>query len=163
LIGILQAQEPENQLKHSEVVMNNDRGSFVWRLIGIVLLIGLVIGGGVMTYRAGVAQGVAQAPEVAAAISDAAESGGAFPGFGYGYPMTRMHPRFGFFPLGGILGFILFIFLFFGLMRLIFFRRWAWHPGHKYGHGRPWDMPPWAENKEGEVGEGSDREDKQPN
>ena len=50
------------------------RGSFVLRLIGALLLVGLMIGGGVMAYRAGVAQGIAQAPAVAEALSNAVES-----------------------------------------------------------------------------------------
>ena len=49
--------------------MFNNRGSFVLRLIGALLLIGLMIGGGALAYRAGVAQGVAQAPAVAEALS----------------------------------------------------------------------------------------------
>ena len=134
-------------------------GSFVWRLIGVLLLIGLMIGGGVMAYRAGIAHGIAQAPEVASAISNAAESGEGlpFPAYGYGYPVHRMRPHFGFFPFGGIFGFILFIFLFFGLMRMIF-RPWGWHYyGHMHGrgpwkgHGRYWGPPPWV--REGEEGE----------
>jgi len=111
-----------------------NRGSFVLRLIGVLLLIGLMIGGGVMAYRAGVAQGIAQAPAVAEALSNAAESGQALPvpAYGYGYPYYGFRPHFGFFPFGGFFGFILFIFLFFGLMRLIFFRRWAWGYGHMH-------------------------------
>lgn len=138
-----------------------NRGSFVLRLIGILLLVGLMIGGGAMVYRAGVAQGIAQAPQVATAISNAAESGQALPvpgyGYGYGYPYYGIRPHFGFFPFGGIFGFILFIFLFFGLMRLIFFRRWAWGYGRMHGrgpwkgHGGHWGPPPWA--REGEEGE----------
>jgi hypothetical protein len=67
-----------------------------------------------------------------------------------------MRPHFGFFPFGGIFGFILFTFLFFGLMRMIFFRRWAWGYGHMHGRGHwkgygPWGPPPWA--REGEEGE----------
>ena len=34
--------------------MFNNRGSFVIRLIGVLLLVGLMIGGGAMAYRAGV-------------------------------------------------------------------------------------------------------------
>ena len=141
--------------------MFNNKGSFVWRLIGVLLLVGLMIGGGVMAYRAGMAQGIAQAPVVAEALSNAAESGQGLsvPGYGYGhgYPVYGMRPHFGFFPFGGIFGFILFIFLFFGLMRLIFFRRWAWGYGHMHGRGHwkgrggPWGTPPWA--REGEAGE----------
>lgn len=147
--------------------MFNNNGSFVWRLIGALLLIGLLIGGGVMAYRAGVAQGIAQAPEVAAAISDASESGGALPipGHGYGYPGYRMYPHFGFFPFGGIFGVILFIFLFFGLMRLIF-RPWGWHYGHMHGrgywkkHGRYWGGPPWErDGKENEAEADSEKKE----
>ena len=141
-----------------------DRGSFVLRLIGVLLLVGLMIGGGVMAYRAGVAQGIAQAPAVAEALSNAAENGQALPvpGYGYGYPYYGFRPHFGFFPFGGIFGFILFFFLFFGLLRLIFFRPWGWHMygrGPWKGHGHPWGPPPWArEEKEGE--EGAEKEGK---
>ena len=138
-----------------------NRGSFVLRLIGVLLLVGLMIGGGAMAYRAGVAQGIAQAPEVARAISNAAQNGQGLPaptyGYGYGYPFYGFHPHFGFFPFG-IFGFILIIFLFFGLMRLIFFRPWAWHYSHMHGrgpwkgYGVPWGTPPWArEDKEDEA------------
>jgi len=142
--------------------MFNNKGSFVWRLIGVLLLVGLMIGGGVMAYRAGMAQGIAQAPVVAEALSNAAESGQGLPvpayGYRYGYPVHGLRPHFGFFPFGGIFGSILFIFLFFGLLRLIFFRPWAWHYGHTHGrghwkgYGRYWGPPPWtSEDKEGEA------------
>ena len=147
-----------------------NRGSFVLRLIGILLLVGLMIGGGVMAYRAGVAQGIAQAPAVAEALSNAAESGQSLPvpayGYGYGYPVYGLRPHFGFFPFGGILGVILFTFLFFGLMRLIF-RPWSWHYGPMQGrgpwkgYGHPWGTPPWAhEDKEGEAEADAEKEDK---
>ena len=143
-------------------------GSFVWRLIGVLLLVGLMIGGGVMAYRAGVVHGIAQSPEVASAISSAAESGDGlpFPAYGYGYPAYRMRPHFGFFPFGGIFGFILVLFLFFGLMRMIF-RPWGWHYGHMHGrgpwrkHGRYWGPPPWPyEDKEGEAEADAEKEEK---
>jgi hypothetical protein len=75
------------QTKPKEVSMSNNRGSFVIRLIGALLLVGLMIGGGALAYRAGVAQGVAQAPAVAEALSNAAESGqvAPMPAYGYGY------------------------------------------------------------------------------
>ena len=146
-----------------------NRGSFALRLIGILLLVGLMIGGGAMAYRAGVAQGIAQAPEVASAISSAAQNGQGLPapayGYGYGYPFYGFHPHFGFFPFG-IFGFILFIFLFFGLMRLIFFRPWAWHYGHMHGrgpwkgYGGPWGTPPWAREDEAEAEANAEKEDK---
>jgi len=138
--------------------MFNNRRSFVIRLIGAFLLIGLMIGGSAMIYKAGIAQGIARAPEVAAAISDATDSGQVVPmPYGYGYPGYRMRPHFGFFPFGGIFGFFLFIFLFFGLMRMTF-RPWGWHYGHMHGrgpwkgHGRHWGSPPWSYgDKEGEA------------
>ena len=145
-----------------------NRGSFVLRLIGALLLVGLMIGGGVLAYRAGMAQGIAQAPAVAEALSHAAESGqvAPVPAYGYEYPGYRMRPHFGFFLFGGIFGFIFFIFLFFGLMRMMFFRRWAWHYAHMHGHGPwqghgPWGTPPWVrDNKESTAEAGDKKEDK---
>lgn len=144
-----------------------DRGSFVLRLVGILLLVGLMIGGGVMAYRVGVTQGIAQAPVVAEALSNAAESGQGLPapGYGYGYPVYGMRPHFGFFPFGGIFGFILFLFLFFGLLRLVFFRPWHYGPMHGRGpwkeYGHPWGPPPWARGyKEGEAEGDTAKEDK---
>ena len=147
-----------------------NRGSFVLRTIGVLLLVGLMIGGGAMAYRAGVTQGIARAPEVATAISNAAESGMGAPmpgyGYGYGYPYYGFRPHFGFFPFGGIFGSILFLFLFFGLLRLIFFRRWAWGYGHMHRHGHwkgygPWGPPPWArEGEEGDAKADAEKEDK---
>ena len=136
-----------------------NRGSFILRLIGVLLLVGLMAGGVAIAYRAGVAQGIAQAPTVAEALSRAAENGQTLPvpgyGYGYGYPYYGFRPHFGFFPFGGIFGFILFAFLFFGLLRLIFFRPWGWHMygrGPWKGYGHPWGPPPWArEEKEGET------------
>lgn len=137
-----------------------NRGSFIVRTVGVLLLVGLLVAGGAMAYRAGVSQGIARAPEVATAISNAAENGVAAPVpgyvYGYGYPYYGFRPHFGFFPFGGILGFILFFFLFFGLMRLIFFRRWAWGYGRMHGQGPwkgnpgPWGTPPWE--REGQEG-----------
>ena len=146
--------------------MFNNRGSFVLRLIGALLLVGLMIGGGAMAYRAGVAQGIAQAPAVAEALSNAAESGQSLPvpAYGYGYPYYGFRPHFGFFPFGGIFGFILFIFLFFGLMRMIFFRRRAWHYGPVHGHGPwkgygPWGPPPWVREDEEEEAEAEKKDE----
>ncbi|NOT05590.1 MAG: hypothetical protein HOP27_13420 [Anaerolineales bacterium] len=118
------------------------RNGFVFRLIGVVLLLGLIVAGSFMAFKAGEARGITQAPAVATAISKAAESGQAAPvppmmySLGYGYPYSfgyRHH--FGFFPFGAICGSIFFLFFFFGFMKMIFFRRMR-HGGH-HMHG-PW-------------------------
>jgi len=134
--------------------MSRNGPFIVLRVIGFLLLVGLIAGGGFMAYRAGVAQGVVQAPAVATAISQAAENGQVAPvppmygygyGYGPGYPMYGHH--FGFFPFGAICGSIFFLFFFFGLMRMVFFRG-MWHrgwEGHKHGPwGKHWEngVPP---------------------
>lgn len=118
------------------------RNGLVFRVIGVLLLIGLIAAGGFMAFKAGEANGISQAPVVATAIADAAENGQAVNvppmmyghgyGYGHGYPMTYRH-HFGFFP-GGICFSILFLFLFFGFLKMIFFR--GMHHGH-HRHG-PW-------------------------
>jgi hypothetical protein len=66
-------------------------------------------------------------------------------GYGYGYPMVGHH--FGFHPIGAICGSIFFLFLFFGFIKMIFFRG-MWHhgwEGHKHGPwGKHWEkgVPP---------------------
>lgn len=128
------------------------RNGLVFRIIGVLLLIGLIAAGGFMVYQTGITQGVSQAPAVATAISLAAENGQAAPvppmmypyvnGYGPGYysHMYGFH-HFGFFPFG-ICGSIFFLFLFFGLIRMIFFRG-MWHRGwgdHKHGSwGKDWE------------------------
>lgn len=94
-------------------------GLFV-RLIGVILLIGLLTAGGYAAFRAGILQGTAQAPAVAQALLEAAKSGqpvapGVRPGFGYGYPYS-----FGIFSPGGICLSVFFVLLFFGLLRMVF-------------------------------------------
>jgi hypothetical protein len=138
----------------------------VFRIIGVILLMGLIAAGGFMTYQAGVAQGTAQAPEVAAAIEKAAESGqavnvppmmygdGFYPhGYGYSYGMHGFGHHFMLFPFG-ICGSILFVLFFFGLLRMIFR---PWRHGHMHGPwGRHWEdgVPPmfneWHKRAHGE-------------
>jgi hypothetical protein len=141
------------------------KGPFiVLRVIGVLLLLGLLVGGGFMAYKAGVSQGISQAPAVATAISQAAQNGQGVPvapmyGYGHGFgPGFYPYHGFGFFPFG-ICGSILLVFFFFGLMRMIFFR--PWH--HGWGHrshgpwGRHWEngVPPmfeeWHKRAHGEA------------
>ena len=123
------------------------KGPFiVLRVIGFLLFVALIIGGGAMAYKAGVSQGISQAPAVATAISQAAENGQPIPPmmysqpYGYGYPMYGRH-HFGFFPFG-ICGSIFFLFLLFGFMKMIFFGRmrhgWG-HHGHHGSWGKDWE------------------------
>ena len=149
------------------------RNGFVFRLIGALFLIGLLVAGGIMIYRAGVAQGISQAPEVAKAISQAAEKGQAAPippmmfgrgyGYTYGYPYGFGH-HLGFFPFGGICFSVLFLFLLLGILKMFFFRPWSWrHYGPWTGeHGHPWGGPPWmrSEGQEGEKKADSPEEKK---
>lgn len=121
------------------------RNSLIFRVIGVFLLVALVAVGGFFAYRAGVAQGVMRAPAVATAIAESAESGAMspMPGYGHGHGYEYEYPaygsrRFGMFPFGGICFSVFFIFLFFGLLRLVFFG--ACRFGWKRHHG------PWREN-----------------
>jgi len=150
------------------------KGPFVvLRVIGFLVLVALIIGGGAMAYKAGVMQGISQAPAVATAISKAAESGQSAPippmygrefGYGYGYPMMYGH-HFGFFPFGAICGSIFFLFLFVGFMKMMFFRRMMWgghfHHHHRGPDDRPWGGPPWMRNHDCEEHkEGEEKDDK---
>jgi hypothetical protein len=160
--------ERTNQINtQTEVKMFRNGRFIVLRVIGLLLLVGLVAGGIFMAFRAGEAQGISQAPAVATAIVKAAENGEAAPippmtyghsyRYSYGYPMVGHH--FGFFPFG-ICGSILFLFLIFGLMKMVFFRG-MWHrgwEGHKHGPwGRHWEngVPPmfdeWHKRAHGEA------------
>jgi hypothetical protein len=126
-----------------------------FRILAALVLVGLLASGAFMAYKAGVAQGISQAPAVATAISQAAENGQAAPippmmygyghgypyGYGYGYPYGMHH--FGFFPVGGLCFGIFFLFLFFGFLKMVFFRRMMWSRGPHGHHG------PWSRNWEG--------------
>jgi len=131
------------------------RGSIVFRVIGILVLMVVLVVAGSLVFRAGYTQGVAQSPVVATAISE--QAGQVIPApyppmHGYHYPGMWMHPFWGFSPFGCLFGFFL-IFLFFGALRMIFFPRWHgrrhWHH-HGYGPwGGPWDYGEGSE-KQGE-------------
>ncbi len=142
------------------------RGSFFVRLVVSLLMIAILIGGGALLYRAGFTQGYIQG--AAASTSGATQSG---PGlsnqpvpFYPGYWPWWAYPHFGFFPFAGFLGFFLFIFLFFGLMRLLF-RPHHWGPMGGYPrHWHGWGAPPWTQgSKPGDqTGEGQRTPENQP-
>lgn len=132
----------------------------LFRLFGVLLLIAIIVAGGVFVYRAGVAQGISQAPQVAEAIQQSAENGNPMPmfnrGYGYGYPYHHgfgFGPHFGFFPFGFCFS-ILFLFFLFGLLRFTF-RPWAWggrgHWGKSWEHGVPPKFDEWHKRAHGEA------------
>ncbi len=129
------------------------RNGSIFRLIGALLLVGLVVAGGYMAYQAGVAQGIAQAPEIAEAVQEA-QPGPSIYGPGYGYPYRFGYPHY-FNPFGGICFSIFFLFLFFGLLRFVFFpwRRGWGHHGHwgKWEGGVPPMFDEWHKRAHGEA------------
>mgnify|MGYP001573805034 CR=1 FL=1 len=126
------------------------KGPFiVFRVIGFLLLVALIVGGGGIVYKAGVTQGISQAPAVATAISQAAENGQAIPPmaygpYGYGHPYSFGYLHFGFFPFSVVCGSIIFLFVFFGVLRMVFFCTWRNVSGHHGPWGRHWEggIPP---------------------
>jgi len=136
-------------------------GSFIWlRVLGAIVALGLIAGAGALGYRVGFAQGVAQAPAVANAIEKAAERGLPAPqmmsprGFGYGYFPAPFHRGF-FNPIGAICFSVLFLLLFFGAVKLIFFRGapWGWRPEG----GVPSMFNEWHKRAHGEAPESEER------
>lgn len=132
----------------------------IFRIVGVLLLIAMLVAGGAFVYRAGVSQGISQAPQVAEAIQQATENGNQVPpmmyGRGYGYPY---HHGFGFghhfgFGLFHFFSFFIFLFFFFGLLRLIF-RPWAWGKHGHWGNGWEHSMSPkfdeWHKRAHGET------------
>ncbi len=136
------------------------KGPFiVFRVIAALLFLALIVAGGFFAYRAGVAEGIAQAPQVAEAIEQAGENGQVLPpmyGYGHGYGFHRSH--FGFFPFG-ILGGLFLLFLFFGFIRMLVFGSMHYHGHHRHGPwGRHWEdgVPPmfseWHKRAHGQAG-----------
>jgi hypothetical protein len=122
-------------------------GFIVLRLVGVLLLVGLLIGAGVIAYRSGYSQGVVEGAAMAAAGSGG-ESGQVaplVPGYGY-YPGYALRPFGGFF-FTELLGVLFFGFLFLTALRRVFRPRFGWGRGwygrHAYA-GHPWGGPPWA-------------------
>lgn len=117
------------------------RGSFFVRLLGLLILAGLLFAGGTLIYRAGYSQGLVESPAVAQAMSSALESGQLplYPGYRYA-PLPGLWPGYGFSPFGLLLGLFFFGLLALFALRLVFrprFRgpwgRRGWHPAYAYG------------------------------
>jgi hypothetical protein len=133
-------------------------GSFFLRLLGFLVLVGLLIAGGALIYQAGQNQGyllgqAAAGAEAPAGVQPAPLAPGYLPYYYY-------RPHFGFFPFGGFFGLFLGALLIFFLLRLVFWpRHWGYHGwGHRYGgwhdHPHEWGGPPWSEReRRGESGE----------
>ena len=125
------------------------RGSFFFRALAALLVVGGLIIGGVLIFQAGQAMGYSQGAALASGEAPALPpSAPYYPGYAW--------PHFGFFP------FMLFPLFCLGGLALLaffaiggFFRRHAWgyppqgpQPGAAwYGwheHSHPWGPPPWA-------------------
>ncbi len=106
-------------------------GRFIFRLLVALVAIVAILGLGAIVYNAGVAQGAAQAAQLAGSES------GAVPVPYYG-PYAPPFFGFGFF---GLLGLLFFLFLLFGAMRALF---WRGPRGWGHMHRGPWGVPPMA-------------------
>lgn len=118
----------------------------IWKVVLLLGLIALLVGGGAMLYRAGFTQGV---------MSDVTFPEGSFEqmlphrGFGHGYGYGYGH--MGFFSLGSMLFTGFFFLMIFGLFFRLFFGHrfgppWAYRMRHE-GKGGPWghhDHPYWG-------------------
>jgi hypothetical protein len=127
------------------------RGSVFLRIAAAVLLIGVLAVGGWMAFRAGQAQGYALgASQAAAQVGDGQgvqPVTPVYPGYYGGW-----HPHFfPFFPLGGLIGFLIFFFILGGLFRMILWGScgprpypggWRGGPWHHHHHYPWWGEPP---------------------
>jgi hypothetical protein len=129
---------------------------WLWKVVAILLVLAVFVGGGVAIYRSGYADGVtAAAWEVD--VGEDAPTGRAFP---FADPYYRSYARYRLFFPGFylLLGFIMILFIFGGIGRMIRYSMWRykgmpypphWEPGwHKYHH-RHKDEPPshWKSSK----------------
>lgn len=139
------------------------RGSFFFlRAIAFLVLIGLLVGGGVMLYQSGQAQGYAMG--LAASGKELATPQTVVPGApampyypGYYYPgYWRPHFFFPFAPLFGIFFLIVFFFVISRVFGALFWRRHAWGygpgagpwQGGLHGHGpHGWGPGPWGQGQ----------------
>jgi hypothetical protein len=125
----------------------NPRTSIFLRLLGALILIGLLVGGGALLYRAGQTQGYlmgqaaagAQAPSNSPALPPAS----GYPPYYYYGPHWGF--GFGFFPFGFFGLFFGALLFFFALRLLIGPRRWYYHgPWRGDWQNHPYGPPPWT-------------------
>jgi hypothetical protein len=122
---------------------------FIFRFIAALLLVGLVATVGVSIYNAGVSAGIATD------VGNAIASGAPVPAGYYHGPYVGQPWGHGFGFGGFILG-LLFLFLFFGLLRAVFgWGRWGHYRRDGYGKGRHsgWHdyMGAWHEEQHGKA------------
>ena len=117
------------------------KGFFLFRFLGMVVVIALLVGAGSLLFQAGQTQGYALGLNTAAGKELGAPAP-VMPAPYYGHGWVRPH----FSPFGPLLGLFFFCglpVLFFFFMAGGFFRHMAWRRGHwAGGHGHPWGTPP---------------------
>jgi hypothetical protein len=121
-----------------------------WRLLLVLVLAALLIGGGTALYRLAWTQGYQTGILAAGAAGKAVTP--PIPYYGF-YPYAPYGPGFGFpfffNPFGLLLG-IVFFFLIFSLIRGLFFRPWGWRHGagpYEHGYGPYGHRGPWGANQ----------------
>jgi len=123
----------------------------------VLILIGALLAGAALLFRAGQAQGYIMGATAASRAAGSDPSGAApLVPFGPGYWPSYAHPPFSFFPFapfGGLCGSILMVLLVLFALRLIF-RPHRWFddrqgPGDWRAHPHPWGPPPWMRGQQG--------------
>ena len=129
------------------------RFGILWRILMILVLVALLVGGGTALYRAGLSQGYQAGIVAAGKAGSAPATPQQLPYYGYGYPPFGLYPGFGypigfpfFGPLIGIGFFLLIFFLISGIFRFAFRRHWAGRGDWGYG---PYGPGPWGQGPHG--------------
>ncbi len=125
-----------------------NKGLWVLRTVGIVILVVALLAGGAMLYRAGYAQGYGAGMLASGKELPVAPGVAPFPPAAmYPHHFMPFMPGFGMFFCGGLV--LLALFFVLGTFRA----RHCWHAAHWAGghhHAHPWGPPPWAaQNPEG--------------
>jgi hypothetical protein len=123
------------------------KSHFIFRLIGALIMIGLLVGLGGLAFQAGQTQGYAMGLLASGKEITAPPAQPVYPGMLYHTPF--MPPFMPFLGMTFCAGFLFLLGLGFmgGLARLAFGHRgmgpWQGHPHHPGAH--PWGPPPWAQ------------------